>query len=428
MATKRTIRDIQLPKKSTPKSTDTKPKKTSATASTSGRGGYTSSYKEATTSSASPKGWLIAVTTLAIGVLVIWTMAARAEVVIVPKTADGANGGLAMTAQAQAGQEDLRYEIVRIEDTLSESLSATGSSTAEERASGTIVVYNEGSAPQTLTEETRFESSNGLIYKTAPGASITIPGASGETPGSLEVMVYAEKPGVEYNIDLDDFVIPGWREAKSHKFETQYARSKTPMTGGFVGERPQVSDEELALTKNRLRATLEARLEKELIANVPEAYVVFPGAIAFSYTSEPLGEIGEGSRVNVSETASATAVIFERKELSTALAEQLLAEYDGQPVMVENFDELSFTTSANITTFGGGPLPEEVSFTITGAPHFVWQNDDLAITEALTGKHKKEFDTTISAFPGIARAELSMSPVWKQKIPAVERIQIVDHE
>ena len=66
---------------------------------------------------------------------------------------------------------------------------------------------------------------------------VTIPGTkveNGKTvPGSKEVDVVADKAGAEYNIGLTDFTIPGFKG--SPKFETVFARSKTEMTGGYVG-------------------------------------------------------------------------------------------------------------------------------------------------------------------------------------------------
>jgi len=59
-------------------------------------------------------------------------------------------------------------------------------------------------------------------------------------PGSIEVTVYADEPLSKYNIGLTDFTVPGFKGAP--QFETFYARSKTPMTGGFTGMEPVVEE------------------------------------------------------------------------------------------------------------------------------------------------------------------------------------------
>src|SRR3989344_4675468 len=88
---------------------------------------------------------------------------------------------------------------------------ASGEKVVERKASGTIIVYNTSTIEQRLRATTRFETPDGKIYQ-APDA-ITIPGkkvAGGkENPGTLEVVVYAERPGKEFNIGLTDFTLPG---------------------------------------------------------------------------------------------------------------------------------------------------------------------------------------------------------------------------
>jgi len=107
---------------------------------------------------------------------------------------------------------DLPLEIMQLDMTERKTAKATGVENVEKKASGRIVVYNEfSSAPQKLIATTRFETPDGKIYRIKD--AVTVPGA-----GSVEATVYADQPGEEYNIDLTDFTIPGFKGNFLHIF------------------------------------------------------------------------------------------------------------------------------------------------------------------------------------------------------------------
>ena len=104
-----------------------------------------------------------------------------------------------------------------------------------ERATGTIVVYNNFSAsPQRLIKNTRFESPQGRIYRI--DRSIVVPGRKKEgdrvIPGSVEAVVFADSPGAAFNSSLTDFTVPGFKNDPA-RYAAFYARSKTPLPPGF---------------------------------------------------------------------------------------------------------------------------------------------------------------------------------------------------
>jgi hypothetical protein len=148
------------------------------------------------------------------------------------------NIDLALKAsETNSSASDLPLEIMRIEINKEKSAVPTGVKEVETKASGQIIIYNAfSSATQPLVRNTRFETPDGKIYRIKQ--SLSVPGASikdGETiPGSIEATVYADEAGEEYNISLTDFTIPGFKGGP--RFDKFYARSKTPMSGGFMGK------------------------------------------------------------------------------------------------------------------------------------------------------------------------------------------------
>ena len=138
-------------------------------------------------------------------------------------------------AALDAGVGELTYEIMTIEKTDSKKIVAAGREEIEEKASGKIVIFNDfNTSSQRLIKNTRFETPEGLIYRI--NRSIVVPGQKTEdgekVPGSIEVTVYADEAGDKFNISLTDFTVPGFKG--SPRFEKFYARSKTPMAGGFI--------------------------------------------------------------------------------------------------------------------------------------------------------------------------------------------------
>jgi len=134
---------------------------------------------------------------------------------------------------------ELAYETIAVGGVKTVYLQATGESKVEKKASGTIIVYNNySSAPQRLIKNTRFETPTGLVYRI--DKSIIVPGTRVESgkiiPGSVETTVFADLPGPNYNIGLNDFTVPGFKGTP--RYEGFYARSKTTMAGGFIGNVP----------------------------------------------------------------------------------------------------------------------------------------------------------------------------------------------
>src|SRR3989304_648431 len=109
----------------------------------------------------------------------------------------------------KAGEGNLLFSVIKLSGEKGLEAPASGEKGVERKASGTIIVYNTNTIEQRLRATTRFETPDGKIYQ-APDA-ITIPGkkvAGGkENPGTLEVVVYAERSGKEFNIGLPDFTL-----------------------------------------------------------------------------------------------------------------------------------------------------------------------------------------------------------------------------
>lgn len=371
--------------------------------------------------------WSIVTLVLLIFAIFLANVFGGMTVIIVPEK-DSATLDSTFTASREAGNNQLRFDVMVIEDSVMERVAATESTSVERKASGQIVIFNENSSSQRLREETRFETPEGLVFKTAKGEGITVPGGSADKPGSLEVTVYADEPGDEYNIDLTDFVIPGWREINDSRFETQYARSKTAMTGGFVGIERSVDPAEQERVGTALREALSERLTMSAEAQKTDQFVFFEQG-TITELDEPRQGNGNNEEVELIQEGSLTAILFNKQELSELLAREVFPTYADDPVMITNFEELTFTLENNETFEVESTA--NITFELSGEPKFEWIIDRATLKEKLSGAHKRDFQTTLREFSGINRAELSMKPFWKIKIPDDETkidVDVVDSE
>ena len=162
--------------------------------------------------------WLLGTVVIIVAGVLLLNYFAGATVTIVPKH-ETTTMDERFTAIKNATGADLPYAIMSTTTSLSIEVPATGEKTVTTKASGKIVVYNEQTVAQRLIKNTRFESPTGKIYRI--NDSITVPKASisggKTTPGSLEVTVYADEAGPEYNIAPTDFTLPGLKSSPTFK-------------------------------------------------------------------------------------------------------------------------------------------------------------------------------------------------------------------
>ena len=132
-----------------------------------------------------------------------------------------------LRARANTTTDGLPFEIAQLSAEESGLVIATGISSGGQYASGKITVYNNYSnAPQKLIANTRFQTSDGKVYRIK--GAISVPGM-----GVLEATVYADQAGEEYNIGPADFTLPGLKGGP--RFEKVFAKSKSAMFGGSSG-------------------------------------------------------------------------------------------------------------------------------------------------------------------------------------------------
>jgi hypothetical protein len=323
------------------------------------------------------------------------------------------------TPAPDINDDELTFETLTLAHTVRENLPATEVRRVEKRASGNIVIFNAfSSAPQELIKNTRFETPEGLIYRIRE--SVVVPGQkkkNGESlPGSVDVTIYADEPGDDYNIGLTDFTIPGFKGTP--RFSSFYARSATDMSGGFSGVVQTISEEELERAKNALKARAREELLARAITHVPEEFILYPDAIFVTFESDlPLKEASQGKEtVEVSLEGTLHGFMFVRSKFSMFLAKLVLPDLkEGESVGIQNLSTIALSLQEKSAL-----QPQSLdsfSFSVKGTPNFVWDFDEEALRSSLAGNKKDELRIILAEFPGVTRAEVTVRPFWKRSFP-----------
>jgi hypothetical protein len=309
---------------------------------------------------------------------------------------------------------DLKLEIMKFQDEKTGEIPALDYKIENKKASGQIVVYNAfSSKPQVLVKRTRFESQDGKIYRISK--SITVPGASKENgklvPGSIEVTVYADKAGEEYNIDFSDFTIPGFKG--SPRYEKFYARSKTPMAGGGTVKIPIVSKEDEKNLNLSLENTLRKQMLKKASIQKPDGWLFYDDAFEISFSSEKMPLTGNSDIPNkliIKKIADFSGVLLNQKELVAAINGKYLEPGQKEKAEILNFNNLSFKIIKLDLK------KEQMIFRMEGKAKFALLFDEEKLKQDLIKSDSGKTDV-FKRYPEIKRAEIIYKPWWWRFFP-----------
>lgn len=361
--------------------------------------------------------WALGAVLLIFIILSLTPLLTRASIEITPRhQAVEIDGSFEASSTSQPSEEsDLFYDIMSIEKIGTAEVAASGEEEVSEKASGRLTVYNEFSAePERLIANTRFEASNGSIFRISD--AITIPGyteSNGEiVPGSIEVTVTADEAGEDHNVAAGRFSVPGLNG--DERFDKIYAISRSAMSGGFVGVRNVADEDDVAEARETLRASLEDEAQEELSSQIPEDFIFFIESSEIDFESMPTEESGE-ENVLVKERMIVTVPIFNRADIAEFVAAQTIGSYEGEEVKLGNTEDLSVSLASGVEEGA-----QTISLSIKGSPVVVWVVDLDTVKDDLLGLEKKEVEAVLSGYPAILEANINLSPFWKRTLPEEE--------
>lgn len=323
------------------------------------------------------------------------------------------------TAKKDASLNSLSFQVVSISKETEKAVEAkdtTGQEKVDKKAGGKIVIYNNYSIePQKLVATTRFQTPEGLIFRIKEG--VIVPGKSTKdgkiVPGNVEVYVEADKPGGTYNVGLKDFTIPGFKG--DARYKEMYARSKTEMTGGFSGIQKTVAKDILGKSELEMEEALQPSLYNDLVKQIPKEFAFFTDSV--SYKFDPVNQVVDTQgAIVLKKKGTATAVIFDKSNLSKAIQAKILIEAGDSLVKVSNIDKLTFSYTATSTILTSNT--SSISFSLKGEPNFIWMFDENKLKNDLLGLSKKNAKAVIEVYPAIKEAWIIIKPFWNRTIPS----------
>jgi len=309
--------------------------------------------------------------------------------------------------------DTLAGERVEISDSVSATFQSSGTAEVNSKAKGTITVYNAfNTSSQLLVANTRFETPDGKIYRTRQ--AITIPAAVLEngilSPRFIDVVVYADAPGPEYNHDLTDFTIPGFKG--SPRYKGFYARSKTPLEGGYIGTAVVVTKEDIDKARESLESEAKKRVTDAIKKSIPEGFVLLDDAIEITADKREFSHVADevANEFSTTITLRGQALIFKEGDLKEFFTKE--ASLDSSLVSLPREDEITLTVERRNVEAGTLLLHAK------GTALFVWNLDTNKLATELTQSENPDmFIAIFQRYPAIERAEPRFVPFWIRAIP-----------
>lgn len=320
-----------------------------------------------------------------------------------------------------AGLNKIPGQLFSVEKNATQTFPTTGEKEVAQKARGKITVFNEyGTTPQVLIATTRFQTSDGLIFRTLKG--ITVPGTKVENgkiiPGSISVEVIADKPGQSYNIPANKFSIPAFNErGDAGRYEKIYGRSDEAMKGGAVGKAKVVTETDFNTAQQTLSDQVTKDVEDSFKTQTAGLKVINASAIKLK-EPESTAKVDEAAdSFMMAVSGSIKTVGFKEDDLKglikqyvdktknlTAIPEKLTISYDNI-IFDENSNTLSFTVNIK----GNGYAKIDVD----------------TIKTDLSGKNEAEIKNYFKGVAGVESVKVVLSPFWVKRIPQdKERIKL----
>jgi hypothetical protein len=325
-------------------------------------------------------------------------------------------------------KDGLTFQMVVLEDDKSVNIPAGEEKYIEQKAVGKVRFFNTHSASaQKLLIDTRLTSPDGNIYKTK--TAVTIPGdkiQNGKVvAGTVDVDVYADSAGDSYNIPTDTTLkILGFKT--SDKYNDIYAKSITGIEGGFKGNKPDISDEDLKNNEDKLRADLQVSLVEKAKSQLPDGFIMYDKAVITSFDQPVITMSDDGVNAEITQHGTINAIIFKISELSKALVGNIVDEADKDNVTVSNINDLNIELDKN-SAVQDLTLMQDIQINITDSIAVVWNVDKDELSKALVDTKKKDFISNMAKFKNIEKAELTLKPFWKVALPSkASSIKIVN--
>ncbi len=318
--------------------------------------------------------------------------------------------------QTDTAKGVLAGQTVTFSKDVSASFTPTGQKDVGTKASGTMTVKNEFDAnAHPLQSGTRFQAPDGKMFRST--ADIVVPGAvptiqNGQlalSPGTTTVNVIADQNGDSYNEGPARYTIPGLPANQQAKIYGQGAQ----MSGGTSKVVTVVTQADVDKAKAEALAKDKDAGLHDLDGRVPSGYIGLSGSqkqTTSSAISTP-GVDNEATTATLAVKISYTQLAVKKSEYEDLVEAKEQKQFgDNSQVYDDGLDSAELTAS-----------PPEASgrqtFQLTTEAYGGAKLDKTAIATAIKGKKYGDASDAATQYPGVRRAEISLSPAWSTRLP-----------
>lgn len=324
-----------------------------------------------------------------------------------------------LTADITATAVDLDHKIIPAQyvEEIQENwqqFDATGSSSNDVKAQGTIRIYNKISPATSfaLKVGTHFLSDSGKYFLTLE--KVTIPAASKNQPGSVEVKVQAQDAGGDYNIKSSKFSVP--KLSGTAYYYSIFAESKEDMVGGSIGKVTRVSEDDLENAKSSLTRTLLDQAQQSLQKKLSEDDVLVQGAISKDIVSASSDVKANAviDKFNQSAKVRVSALVFKKSDLSKVINHEIQSQIKEDQSFLEDKVDIEYSPQLIDMKAGKETLDLRVATKI-------YNKIDVSYLAGVMGrKSAEEIKSLIDGKYGseISGVKINLWPFWVKKTPA----------
>lgn len=305
---------------------------------------------------------------------------------------------------------------------------ATGKKFSErgKNASGKITIINTTSDPWPLIAKTRFQTSEGIVFRIP--AAATVPAATNSGTGKLEVVVTADQVdgdgiviGERGNIGPSKFFLPGLQEDSRSKL---YAESTEPITGGVTDFITFIKPEDIEAAKIRLKEELIKDAVKQLKVAVQQKAELTGSKNAYALLE------GEQA-VKVGEPKVSIAPNLENKEVTEFIVS---GELDVQGVYYDH--EAMVEILKNELLVKKSPSKELLRINENSTTYKIFEWDEaigkIKLTANIKGIEQYEIDPEVESGARllekirehIAGSDIEEAKIYIQNLPEINKVEI----
>lgn len=330
-----------------------------------------------------------------------------------------------ITVDTSVKKPDLSVKVIPAyfleqEKSASQSFFSSGKTLKTEKAKGIIRVYNNYEISQPLRENTRFMAASGYIFLTPN--KIVVPGKKiengKEVPGFIDVNVIASESGPDYNIEPDTFSLPGL--AGTILYAKLYGKSLESMKGGFTGETPQVTQDDLQKAQNIVIEKLKKEEKSAIDKKIQESGFVLLEQAFRQEVKDAFSLIKAGSELEKFDFLVKTeskALVFKKEDIDNLIKEFFKENLTGNERLYEKSLKIDWKPKniifPNASTSSSGKIILDVEISAktyfeilqTSLKKDLQNKDFLGVKGFLEGK------------PEISSFKIKSWPFWIKKIP-----------